>query len=330
MSGVRIMVLGSRGFIGPAVLRRAIAQGHHPIAVTRSGAEDVPGAEAVRLDRNEPDAVAACLRSVRPDTVIDLLAYTARDTLPLLARLAGRVARYVMASSGDVYRQYDLLHRRDVGVPLARLSEDAPLRTRLYPYRTDPPRPAAAPDAWMDDYDKVPIERALTEMDDLSWSVLRLPMVYGPKDRNHRFAWAVRPMARGAGVLKIDAEWADWRTSLAYLEDVAEALVLAAVHPQAHARLFNVGPREVKSNLEWAGALAAVCGWRGELQVVARDQTPEPMRSRLAALDLRVPFVLDAAAIREALGYSEVVPLDKALVATVAAEDVAAGYPTGS
>lgn len=314
------MVLGATGFIGPAVLRRIIARGHFPIAVSRSGAAAVLGGDAVRLDRLDPDAMAACLRSSRADAVIDLLAYTARDTLPLLARFAGCVPRYVMASSGDVYRQYDLLHRRDIGVPLTQLNEQAPLRTRLHPYRSDPPRPPDDPDAWMDEYDKIPIERALARTSDLSWSVLRLPMVYGPGDRNRRFAWAIGAMAAGSAVLKIDAEWATWRTSLGYIDDVAEALVLAAVHPDADRRTFNVGPGEVKSNLEWAGILSNLSGWGGKLQIVSRNQMPESTRSRLAGLDLSVPISLSTASIRECLGYSEVTALEDALISTVEAE----------
>jgi nucleoside-diphosphate-sugar epimerase len=319
MPAQRIMVLGATGFIGPAILRRAVARGHCPVAVSRRGKVTVAGVECVSLDRGDTDALAACIRSIRPDAVIDLLAYTARATLPLLGSLVGQVGRYVLASSGDVYRQYDLLHRREVGVPLPTLREEAPLRSRLYPYRTDPPRSSAAPDAWMDEYDKIPIEQALPQFD-LSWSVLRLPMIYGPGDRNRRFGWALGQMLDTSGVLKIDAEWANWRASLGFVDDVAEALVLAAVEPHAHARTFNVGPLDVKSNLEWACALPTALGWRGEVRVVSRDQIPEPTRSRLVALDLAVPIALSTEAIRQAIGYSEVVDLADRLAATIQAD----------
>lgn len=320
MAAPRILVLGATGFIGPAVLRRAIARGIQPIAASRSGGPQHHGVQAVSLDRNEAAAVSAYVRSARADAVIDLLAYTAQDSLALTGALDGRVGRYVMASSGDVYRQYDLLHRRETGVALPELDEQAPLRTRLYPYRADPPRPSEAPDAWMDDYDKIPIENALAQTRDLSWSILRLPMVYGPGDPNHRFAWAISPMSAGSGPVRIDAGWANWRTSLGFVEDVADALVLAAIHPEAHRRRFNVGPAEVKTNLEWAKAFSEALAWRGELQVVPREETPEPRRSRLDALDLTVPCVLATAALRQTLGYSEVTHFGDGLAATIEAE----------
>lgn len=318
MTGMRILVLGATGFIGPAVVRRAIARGHHPIAVSRTPATPTEG-EAVSLNRNDPDALAACLSATRPDAVIDLIAYTERQTVPVLAQVAGRVGRYVLASSADVYRQYDFLHRKDVGEPMSLLDEGAPLRKRPYPYRADQPRLPQDPEAWMDDYDKIPIERALAETPGLSWSILRLPMVFGPGDRNRRFAWAVPPLG-GGGFLTLDAQWANWRTSLGYVDDVADALVLAAVHPHAHARTFNVGPREVWSNRTWADALAAACGWSREVRIVPRDQIPEPARSRLDALDLTVPLALDTTAIRQTLGYAEITSLEAALLATQGAE----------
>ena len=41
---------------------------------------------------------------------------------------------------------------------------------------------------WVDDaYDKIPVERAVLGNPALPGIVLRLPMVYGPGDRLHRF-----------------------------------------------------------------------------------------------------------------------------------------------
>jgi nucleoside-diphosphate-sugar epimerase len=321
MTDQRIMVLGATGFIGPAVLRRVVARGLHPIAVSRAGRDaGVREAQSLSVDRNDLDALSGAVRAVRPDAVIDLLAYTARQTLPLAARLAGRVNRYVMASSGDVYLQYDLLNRRAVGVPLAELTEQAPLRTRHYPYRSDHRRSAADPNAWMDEYDKIPIERGLGDVSGLDWSVLRLPMVYGPGDRNRRFGWAIGPMLSGDERLRIDAQWAAWRTSLGFVDDIAEALVLAAVHPGAVGQTFNAGPAEVKSNFDWALALSQACGWRGELQIARREETQEPTRSRLGALDLSVPNCMHTDLIRRTLGYTEVTRIQDALIATINAE----------
>ena len=68
-------------------------------------------------------------------TIIDVIAYTEADTLPLLSAIDGRVERYVMLSSADVYRNYGLLHHLETGTPNSILTEDAPLRRSRLPYR---------------------------------------------------------------------------------------------------------------------------------------------------------------------------------------------------
>ena len=228
---MRIMVLGATGFIGPAVVARLTAMGHQAVAVSRGGGPEAAGVQALSADRNDAAAVARLAAERRLDGVIDLLGFTIANTAPLLAALSGRVGRYVLASSGDVYAQYDGLHRKGAAPPLPILDEAAPLRARLHPYRAAPRRPAADPQAWMDDYDKIPIERAALAAEGLEACVVRLPMVFGPRDRQRRFAWAIAPMLAGEAVIEVDAGWAAWRTSYGFVDDVAQGLALAAAHP---------------------------------------------------------------------------------------------------
>jgi nucleoside-diphosphate-sugar epimerase len=313
---MRVMILGATGFIGPAVARRLLANGREPIAVSRSGQSTSPEVQALALDRGDPVAVARAVGAVRPDAVIDLLAMTLQTTAPLLEVLEGETSRYVMASSGDVYRQYACLHRLERAASRIPLPEDADLRARLHPYRADPPRPEGDPRAWMDDYDKIPIEQALA-LSNLSWSVVRLPMVFGPRDPQRRFAWAIGPMLSGAPQLRVDAGWAIWRSSYGYVDDVAEALALAAIHPAAAGKLFNAGPSVAISHLEWAKDFAEHIGWEGEVHTVPRDEMPDVLRRTFDGLDLSYPLVLDTNAIRATLGYDEVTPLSERLEATV-------------
>ena len=81
--------------------------------------------------------------------------------------------RVVAISSADVYRAYGRLHGSEPGatepVPL---TEDAPLRERLYPYRGEF-------GGRLDDYDKIPVERAFSSEPDVRCTILRLPAVYG-------------------------------------------------------------------------------------------------------------------------------------------------------
>jgi nucleoside-diphosphate-sugar epimerase len=314
---MKVMVLGASGFIGAAVVRRLLAKGHEAVAVSRRGGPArLPGAHELSLDRTDRTAMAQALARLQPDAVIDLLAMTIETTRPLLEVLAGATGRYVIASSGDVYRQYARLHRFETGPSQVPLVESADLRARLHPYRADPRRAKDDPQAWMDEYDKIPIERALARTA-LSWSVIRLPMVFGPRDRQRRFRWAIGPMLAETPELRIDDGWASWRSTYGYVDDVAEALVLGAVHPAATKKVFNAGPQEVMTHLEWARSFAEHIGWSGKFVTIEREAVPDTLKPTLNGLDLRYPLVLDTSAIRSQLGYEEVTSHGDRLQATV-------------
>jgi nucleoside-diphosphate-sugar epimerase len=269
------------------------------------------------LDRHDGPAVARAVLAENAGVVVDLLAMTAASTAPLLAALSGRIGRYVLASSGDVYRRYGALTRKEPDPDTSRrLAEDAALRTTRFPYRTTPRR---APDdrfAWMDDYDKIPIEAAAQAQADLPAVVARLPMVWGPGDPQRRFAWAIEPMLRGAPRLVMDEAWAGWRTTYGYVDDVALALALCATHPDA-AGVYNVGAAEAPDHAHWAERFAAVIDWPGGFERVPREQVAGPLRGRLDALDLSRPMVTDTSKIRNQLGFSESVDGSDALARTV-------------
>jgi nucleoside-diphosphate-sugar epimerase len=196
------------------------------------------------------------------------------------------------------------------------LAEDSPLRTTRYPYRSDLRRPADAADAWMDDYDKIPLEAALLARPGLGGIALRLPMVFGPGDRQRRFRWLLRPMLAHKTKLIVDPAWAAWRTTYGYVVDVAHALATAAVHPAAGGRIFNLGRTDVTDHRDWIGRYAAVLGWRGEvMEERARPDSP------IADLDLRYPLWADSRAFRQVCGWSEPTPLEAALRETIGDED---------
>src|SRR4029077_20322350 len=103
--------------------------------------------------------------------------------------LGGIVRRVVAISSMDVYRAWGVLHRVEDG-PLEPLpiTEDSPLRTTRRLYSSETLKMMASIFSWLDDeYDKIAVEEAIMGDAELSGTVLRLPMVYGPGDPLHRF-----------------------------------------------------------------------------------------------------------------------------------------------
>ena len=301
------LVLGGGGFLGRPLLRTLLRTGSDAVSLSLSGADG-----GVAVDRRDVDAIRALVRERRFDTVIDLIAYTQADTAPLLGALSGEVGRYLLVSSADVYRNYEGLHRRATPEPwLHPMTEDAPLRTTRHPYRRDPPRAADASDAWLDGYDKIPLETAALSQRGLAATVVRAPMIYGPGDRQRRFRWIIAPMLAGKRELRVDPGWRAWRATYGFVDDVASAVAAAALDPRAEARVFNTGERDPPSHDGWIGRFASTLGWSG--QVVDAPAIGGP----IAELDLSYPLVTDTTAIREVLGWSEPTPVEDALARTV-------------
>ena len=306
-----ILLLGATGFIGPHVAAALAAHGREVVAVSRRGG----GLGAVAVDRRDAASLRTLVRERRITAVIDLLAYTEADTTALWDALDGEVERWVMASSCDVYRNYEGLHRKADAEPImGPLAEGSPLRETRYPYRLDPRRPAAAPDAWMDDYDKIPLEAGLLARPGLYGVVLRLPMVFGPGDRQRRFRWMLRPMLAGERRLRVDPDWAGWRTTYGYVADVADALAAAVTVP-LEGRIFNLGRSDIGDHRDWIGVFSRTLGWDGEV-----TEAHAPPGSPIAALDLRYTLSVDSRAFRHAFGWREPTPLEEALLATAADE----------
>ncbi|MEO1406167.1 MAG: NAD-dependent epimerase/dehydratase family protein, partial [Pseudomonadota bacterium] len=205
---MRVMVLGSGGFVGSAVARACVQLEHEPVCVSRitSDTEFI----SVEGNRNQPHDIADLLETYACEAVVDMIGYTAATTEALLRAIAGWSGRYVLISSADVYRNYGLLHRLEEGQPdPGLLDETALLRSHLYPYKLAAPRADTDPQKWMDDYDKILVERVVQEMRP-DWTICRLPMVYGPGDPQMRFAWAYAPMMAGTDRIELPGSWLDW------------------------------------------------------------------------------------------------------------------------
>jgi hypothetical protein len=107
----------------------------------------------------------------------------------------------------DVYRAYGCFRRLESSNYSSQpFGENAPLRTTLYPYRAL----ANGPDDLFYSYDKILVERTVTNEDRLPAIVLRLPQVFGPHDRQHRLRAYLKQMDAGEDIVIGEAK-ARWR-----------------------------------------------------------------------------------------------------------------------
>jgi nucleoside-diphosphate-sugar epimerase len=318
---MRALVIGGTGFIGQFVVPRLVDAGHDVAVLQRpESAKPVPkGARSVRGDRHDLSRAAGTLRAFAPDVVIDLILSSGRQAATLVEIFRGYASRVVVASSIDVYRAMDVVHRREEGPlePLP-LREDSALRTKLHPYPTAQVRTMQQVFAWLDDeYDKIPVEQAVLAHADLPGTVLRLPMIYGPGDPRHRFFSMLKRMDDRRPVIVLPRTVAAWKSPRGYVENVAAAVALTAESEHAAGRVYNVAEAESFSELEWGRMLADVTGWGGEFVVVEDDEAPASVR---IPENLAQHLVADTTRIRSELGYREPVVREEAMRQAIAWE----------
>ncbi len=325
---MRILILGGTAFMGPHVVTSLAELGHAVNVFHRGEREPVLPASVRHLhhpaaplgERPYLGDFADEFRRMAPEIVLDMIPMTEAAASAAIAAFRGIARRIVALSSQDVYAGYDVLRGREERIVPTPFNEESPLREQLYPYRADPPRAADASDRWMDDYDKILVERAFLEEPDLPATLLRLPAVYGPNDRQHRLHTYLKWMDDGQPAILLLRKEAGWRWSRAYVENAAAAIVLAILDERAAGRVYNVAEPEALSEPEWVRKIGEIAGWQGELVLVEPERLPPdlPLPSHLqASYNFAQDLVADTTRIRQELGYREPVPLEEALRRTV-------------
>jgi nucleoside-diphosphate-sugar epimerase len=280
---MRVLVIGG-GSISRFVVRQLVDRGHQVTLYHRGTTEiDLPfGVEHV----HSAEASIPILRFPQEllgrsfDTVIHMLAMGQDDAEAAVASFRGRAARLIVASSGDVYRAYGRLTGLEPGpVEPMPLTEESPVRTVLFPYRT-----AESGPQWMRSYEKILVERVVLSDRELPATILRLPKVYGGgKNDDLTTMYGVR-------------NHPEWRWTHGYVENVAAAIVLAAMHSVAGGRIYNVGEEYTPTVAERLSKLPSA-------QIAVNSQP----------LNYDQEMVYDTSRIRSELSYREIVPYEKGL-----------------
>jgi nucleoside-diphosphate-sugar epimerase len=278
---MRILIIGGTRFIGPRVVRR-LARDDHQVGVFYRGEHEASlPTSVVRFKHPEAHIpvtnIPSELQAYSPDVVLHMIAMGERDAETARDAFVGIARRLVVLSSGDVYRAYGIFKGTEEGelepVPLA---ESAPLRSRLYPYRRSD-TPHGALEYY---YDKILVERTIAADARLPTTVLRLPKVYGAADN-----------ADLATVYGFRAH-PHWRWTHGFVDNVAQAIVLAIECELASGRIYNVGEETTPTIAE-------------RLQYL--PENPDAPRFDQVG-NFSQDIVYDTSAIRSELGYREEIP----------------------
>jgi len=313
---MRILLIGGNGFIGRFAVAALKQQGHTLAVFHRGTTAAPPGVDEIRGDRHQLNASAQELKRFAPDVVIDLIISSGPQAEDLMNIFRGATRRVVMLSSIDVYRAIAVSQGTESG-PLEELplTEESELRRSLHPYPAESIEIMRKIFPWVtDDYDKVPAERTVMNDRELPGTVLRLPMVYGPGDRLHRFCPVVKRIVDGRQHIIFPEGLAAWRSPRGYVENVAAAIALAATDDRAARRIYNVCEEPSFSELEWVRKIASEMRWEGECVILPVERTPRHLRKPGNAAQ---HWTASSARIRHELGYKEVVAIEEAIRQTI-------------
>jgi nucleoside-diphosphate-sugar epimerase len=314
---MNVLIIGGTGFIGTQLTRLLLASGC-AVTVFHRGKTPLipaPNLKSVRGERKELTSFRSLFRREKPDVVVDMIAMCEADAGELVATFNGIAKRLVVISSADVYRSYELLRGIAVDQPEpSPMTEEAALRTNLYPYRAR----ARDENDWLYTYEKILVERSvMAANDELPATILRLPVVYGPGDHKHRLFPYLKRMDDGRSAILIERELVSWRWTRGFVENVAAAISCVVGDQRSVGRIYNLGERHPLTECEWINEIAREVGWKGYLAEVEPAQLPEHMRS---GLNWQHQLATDTSSLRRDLGFSEPVSFNQGLGATIAWE----------
>ena len=310
---MKVLVIGGTGFIGSHVVRQLIETGHEVTVFHRGETKaDLPKeVQKIIGDRHNLSNYKSEFQKLAPQVVLDMIPYTAKDAKGVVDIFKDIAERVVAISSQDVYRARDIVWQRETGIiDPTPLTEDSPLRSQLYPYRD------LSDDPFAYDYDKIPVEQVYLSATELPATIIRLPMIYGAGDYQHRLYPYIKRMDDKRPAIILEKTVAHWLGCYGYVENVARAIVLAVNDKKAKGQVYNVCELLI-TVADLVKAIAKIIDWQGKVVIVPKNQMPDTWKLKA---NLNQHWITDSTRIRAELGYTETVSRHEALKRTIAWE----------
>jgi nucleoside-diphosphate-sugar epimerase len=305
---VKILVTGAGGFAGRALCRHLARMGHEPVAAVRGNTADVPPDSVLVPDIGPDTDWRAALHGI--DTVVHLAARVHVDAESAADPLAEYRRVNVAGTRRLAQAALDAGVRRIVLLSSVKVHGDCAARPLT---ETDAPDPQ---DAYA--ISKLEAERALVEIADtgqLEWVILRPPLVYGPGVKAN-FLRLLQAVARGA---PLPLAAIHNRRSLLFVENLVDAIAACSTHAAASGRVFLVSDGEEVSTPDLVRRLADALHVKARLFAVPPEllMLAGALVGRREAMQrLTGSLVVNAAAIREQIGWVPPFDLDAGLQAT--------------
>ncbi len=320
---MKLLVTGGAGFIGSAVVRLAVARGHHVInldALTYAACLDNVAAVAdsplydfVQADIRDRPALDAAFATYQPDAVMHLAAeshvdrsidgpgdFIATNITGTYNMLEAARSYWVQAGKPDTFRFHHISTDEVFGSlgPTGQFSEDTPY---------DPRSPYSASKASSDH-----LVRAWAETYGLPVVLTNCSNNYGPYHFPEKLIPVVILNALAGKPLPIYGDGSNIRDWL-YVEDHADALLLVVQKGQL-GRSYNIGGENERSNLELVQTL---CGILDELRPKNAGSYADQITFVTDRPGHDARYAIDPSRMRDELGWRPSVTVEEGLRLTV-------------
>lgn len=313
------LVTGGHGFVGSHLCASLVAQGHRVRVLARPSSDlsniAALGVEVVLADITKPatlpSAVAGC------DTVFHLAAALKGLCEPDFIRVnVDGTQNLVNAAAAATPRPARFIHVSSLAAAGPSPDGNTPRS------ESDPPRPLT----WYG-HSKLAGETVVRSATDLRWTIIRPPIVFGPRDRDvlGYFRIACRGYLPVVGA-------SDRYYSLIYVEDLVEGLVHAALSPVSAGQVYYLAGSGIVSWAELGQQIASALGVSGRVvrlpeavavsaghvaDVYARARGRPAIFSSQKVIEMLAPaWVCSADKARRELGWRAATPRQEALTKT--------------
>jgi nucleoside-diphosphate-sugar epimerase len=264
------LVIGGTRNLGPPLVS-SLLDGGFEVSVFHRGQTNAvlpSSVEHLYGDRSDPERLLNAIGSRRFDMVVDTALYTGEDAVAAARIFEGRVRRYIMLSTGQVY--------------LVRPGLSRPYREEDYAGATIP-MPEDAIGDWRYGIDKRAAEDALMlahRERGFPATVLRLPMVNSERDHFHRIAGYLARLRDGGPILIPEGPHLTLRH--VYGGDVVRGIVRLAATDVGVGEAYNLSQDEEVSIEDFLRLLATVAGTDLRIVSAPRKRLESERRFRTA------------------------------------------------
>jgi len=203
--------MGGTRFIGVALVKLLVAQGHEVTVFNRGNRPAPAGVRTLVGDRTDAEVLRARLADEDFDAIFDNTGRELADTQPLVELFRGRLRHFVYVSSAGVYQASDLLPHFEGDATDPQSRHRGKRDTEAY------------------------LEKAFAE-DGFPFTAVRPVYIYGPDNYNDIEAWFFDRLVRDRPI-PIPGPYL---TQLGHVEDLAAAMVAILGNSQAIGEIYNI------------------------------------------------------------------------------------------